>query len=102
MSKCRYCGGDDHSPFVCPAYKGQPDERVVSGPPEPMDGGPAFPHMMTAGHRDYAPGLTMRDWFAGQAMIGAVSTNVRPVDPPDVIARESYQIADAMLEARKR
>lgn len=33
------------------------------------DGGPAFPHMMAEGHRDYASGMTLRDWFAGQARV---------------------------------
>ncbi len=38
-------------------------------------------------------GMSLRDYFAGQAMIAMVA---HPVN----IAEESYRIADAMLEAR--
>ena len=56
-------------------------------------------------------GLTMRDYFAAQAMQGLAcsDTTLWPSgadeadDPPDALfmARTAYLIADAMLEARK-
>lgn len=71
----------------------------------PNDGGPAFPVApcgtgdprdgMTTGH----DGMTLRDWFAGQALAGILAS-------PDKtrsftrIAEECYKQADAMLEAR--
>ena len=76
------------------------------------DGGPAFP---MAGEQRYNdpvhgiikpsdiwgngfPGMTLRDYFAGQALAGVVSDgdSARPED----IARWSYQYADAMLKVR--
>lgn len=62
---------------------------------------PAFP--VTAGQQVYSHGMTLRDWFAGQAMIGLCSginsgSDAWLINCAAVLA---YQIADAMLEARK-
>lgn len=38
-------------------------------------------------------GISLRDYFAGQALISMVGHSIS-------IAKEAYQIADAMLEAR--
>lgn len=52
-------------------------------------------------------GLTMRDWFAGQAINGVVA-HLGPGQGdsssgvPATIAEAAYEIADAMMEARKR
>lgn len=45
------------------------------------------------------PKMELRDYFAGQALIGmrAHPANERPVDA----AKWAYDVADAMLEARK-
>ena len=49
------------------------------------------------------PGMTLRDWFAGQsvmtatALIGEQSNQMGSM----AIAVKAYEIADAMLEARK-
>ena len=62
----------------------------------PNDGGPAFP-------TDYfnretmQDGMTLLDYFAGQAMTGFVGHNR---DHPSAVAKISYAIAHAMLEAR--
>jgi hypothetical protein len=66
----------------------------------PKDDAPAFP--VTAGQQVYATGMTLRDWFAGQAMAGVC----RPAPDgwslsPQDHATWAYQVADAMLEARK-
>lgn len=62
------------------------------------DGGPAFPIETTA--TPYAPGMSLRDWFAGQ-----VIASVKGWHPADRRGKSSaviaYEIADAMLEARK-
>lgn len=85
------------------------------------DGGPAFPHLQktvsphTGDHRweitESYPGMTLRDWFAGQAMQALVS------DPEwreqwvqgswsaahGNAAEIAYQYAEAMIaEKRKR
>lgn len=65
------------------------------------DGGPAFPIYtpdMNLGE-DAGPGMSLRDWFAGQVAAGrAGSTVSRPT--PKNLAEFAYQCADAMLAAR--
>ena len=61
------------------------------------NGGPAFPIETTA--TPYAPGMSLRDYFAGQAMAGMLAdTNFSCVIP--VLATTAYALADAMLAAR--
>jgi hypothetical protein len=67
----------------------------------PQDGGPAFPHVNPGydGNWDkerQIGGMSLRDWFAGQALAGA-ELNM----PPPLTAADCYALADAMLEARK-
>jgi len=73
------------------------------------NGGPAFPcsnEQYTHGNPqtgDAWSGLSLRDWFAGQIASGmaAYSGSMgHPFGPGD-IAQRSYQIADALLSARK-
>ena len=60
-------------------------------------GGPAFP----ADHGSTWPGLSMRDWFAGQA--GAkLCTEVDMDDNWQLIAQRSYAFADAMVAERSK
>ena len=46
------------------------------------------------------PGMTLRDWFAGQVVIGVAAYAGGPV-PPELLAKAAFGLADAMLEARK-
>lgn len=82
------------------------------------DGGPAFPklHAMRPpegnGSAHYYAhysfdGMSLRDWFAGQALASILSsyqsTGVpMPRDTTDEIAADSYSIADAMLAERSK
>ena len=62
------------------------------------DGGPAFPRE----NSDWGvPGMTLRDWFAGQALSGILANphNLREVTFIDM-ANDSYRFADVMLVAR--
>ena len=65
------------------------------------DGGPAFPHMdaQILGQR---PGMSLRDWFAGQALAGGI----RPPSGGDIdtadLAVLVYEMADAMLVEREK
>lgn len=43
-----------------------------------QDGGPAFSH---DGQANYTGGLSMRDWFAGQALAGILSIPTSNHDP---------------------
>jgi hypothetical protein len=64
------------------------------------NGGAAFPTSYDGGD----DGMTLRDYFAGQAMLGLLSANTpTPTDDPHrVIAIGAYLVADAMLAERER
>jgi hypothetical protein len=56
----------------------------------------AFPIVLPKDWEGYEDGMTLRDYFAGQALIG-----ITPVDISYTqMAERAYYIADAMLEAR--
>jgi hypothetical protein len=73
-------------------------------------GGPAFPrNILEHGHgvtTTHESGMTLRDYFAGQVAIGAMSeywNGDRMTDPTFAdIAKQAYGIADAMLKERKQ
>lgn len=48
----------------------------------------------------YHPGISLRDYFAAKAMQGFLVT-VRVGCPDDLIATDAYNLADAMMKARK-
>ena len=72
-------------------------------------GGPAFPCVPKKWFPDAGcfiddterdcPGMTLRDWFAGQALSGILSGIEEPI--PEGIAGVAYAIAEAMIERRK-
>jgi hypothetical protein len=72
------------------------------------DGGHAYPTAFTEsdspGRLNSFAGLTKRDYFAGQALMGIVAGHRQPYryDDSDTarLAERSYQIADAMLKVR--
>jgi hypothetical protein len=47
--------------------------------------------------------MTLRDYFAGQALVGITSVLAKGIRPSDVpkLATDCYRIADAMLKARE-
>jgi hypothetical protein len=47
----------------------------------------------------FPPQMTLRDWFAGQALIG-IARNSTSAEPADY-ATDAYLLADAMLTARE-
>jgi hypothetical protein len=73
------------------------------------DGGPAFPLAYTETNEHGVqfpfthPGMSMRDWFAGQvaAGIAAFSGTAGVSYGPGEIAGRAYQVADAMIAARE-
>ena len=56
----------------------------------------AFPNP----HRTDELGMTLRDYFAAQAMLARGFT-VRPYDTTHETAKDCYAMADAMLKARE-
>ncbi len=74
------------------------------------DGGPAFPcegpfNPKFPASRYAYPGMSLRDWFAGQALGGVVAETAGVFENTEeyaqAVAHGSYAIADAMLAARK-
>jgi hypothetical protein len=61
------------------------------------DGGRAFP---VTGELDtvHEPGMSLRDWLAGQALPALIRDGVHT----NHIGTAAYEIADAMLAARSR
>ena len=47
----------------------------------------------------YAPGMMLRDWFAGQALANAYTNHDTD---PNKIAEWAYHVADAMLAERNK
>jgi uncharacterized protein YodC (DUF2158 family) len=58
------------------------------------DGGPAFPS------DEYQTGMTLRDWFAGQALRARWGDGSAMT--PEEAAQMAYQLADAMIEEGRR
>lgn len=74
------------------------------------DGGPAFPRpsgeaVDVEGNHFFPEaqsGMSLRDWFAGQAAIGylAIHADGLPIPSADEVSKYAYRVADAMLAAR--
>lgn len=64
------------------------------------DGGPARP--VVAHHEVYSTGMSLRDWFAGQAMQGLIANARLGVATNAAIAADAYAMADAMLAQRAK
>lgn len=78
---------------------------------EIRDGGPAFarPSVDPKGKAfDWeigSEGMSLRDWFAGQALVGYLAMHAAQdaSGPPPTMASEwSYKFADAMIAAREK
>jgi len=67
---------------------------------KPNNGGPAFAH---GGSDLDAPqeGMTLRDYFAGQALAGSFATALDHGDSPSNVATAAYLMADAILRERE-
>ena len=74
------------------------------------DGGSAFPVLDSCAFEGGGSrldcvdrGMTLRDYFAGQALAGYIVTGPECMYPtPEDAAKYSYKIADAMLAERER
>lgn len=60
---------------------------------------PAFPHVTDKGATEWGTGITIRDYFAAQAMQGLLAKYGSTVLD---IPRIAYEIADIMLEQREK
>ena len=76
------------------------------------DGGPAFPVSVADETWHANRGMTLRDWFAGQALVGALHptaleaanavAKTLSVKAENVVAILTYDYADAMLAERAK
>lgn len=74
------------------------------------DGGPAFPVPQVTGTG--SRGMSLRDWFAGQALEGLFAAEANPRTGVEVepfnskhcpwFAQLAYELADAMLKERSK
>jgi hypothetical protein len=68
------------------------------------DGGPAFPMSYDNSLAYTYPshqGMTLRDWFAGQALAGMCAVSVPRSTKAETFADSAYVLADEMLKARE-
>lgn len=61
------------------------------------DGGPAFPGETWNGDRVLFTGMTLRDWFAGQALARMAEFHRGEALDPLGVANAAYEHADAMI-----
>ena len=61
---------------------------------------PAFPAQALGG-LGYTTGMTLRDYFAAQAMTGLLTAEIVGEYSNEHVAEIAYRIADAMLKARE-
>ena len=59
---------------------------------------PAFPPGTHSGQK----GMSLRDWFAGQALVGFMASDELPEGGPEEVAATAYLIADYMLGKRQQ
>lgn len=68
-------------------------------------GGLAFPRTPSSedNFKDITPqlGMTLRDWFAGKAMQGLISSEPNSFNTA-IMVRDAYIIADCMIEEREK
>lgn len=76
---------------------------AVTPSQKPQDGGAAFPlHPGIAPDWTASTGMTLRDWFAGQALAIVYMRFAPGADPECAdLALQAYAIADAMLAERE-
>jgi len=69
------------------------------------DGGPVYPIPSTVTPEGYVQpgwyGMTLRDWFAGQALAGMLAKYGIEDSSVETMTEDCYLHADAMLQARE-
>lgn len=79
---------------------------------EKENGGPAYPYGVRVTRMNYRgeefevdaneAGMTLRDYFAGQALCGMLNSKALAHLNHDVQAATAYEYADAMIAARSK
>lgn len=94
---CAHCG--EERPWVA--------QGICSSCYRLVHGGQAFPGMATLGHKDYHPGVSKREYFAGKALQGMIAHDATGLAEQIAngngklairnTARICYALADAMI-----
>lgn len=64
-----------------------------------IQGGPAFPNEGGEGSALHSwPGMTLREYYAGQALAGLLAAGALDQFIPAGIARRSFELADEMIK----
>ena len=66
------------------------------------DGGHAFPIVAPVEFQFAEPGMSLRDWFAGQALNGLCAAPDIKDPRPEQMARYAYNYADEMIAEREK
>lgn len=66
------------------------------------DGGPAFPSACTNNSEDVRHGMSLQDYFAGQALGASDQDRFRGVASDSDVARRCYELPDAMILEREK
>ena len=70
------------------------------------DGGKALPQVqqqcLQGGQSEYIGGMSLRDYFAGQALTGLLAANTQERYDEEWMAVSAYSISDAMLAEREK
>jgi hypothetical protein len=62
----------------------------------------AYPYMHkhpTSGQTTISEGMDLRDYFAGQALLGLLASDVN--SPLETFVKQSYRVADEMMKQRE-
>lgn len=59
------------------------------------DGGSAYPFGVNY------PGLSIRDWFAGQVLAGLKANKIYSQDSEEMLAAQAYAMANAMIKQKR-
>ena len=72
----------------------------ADGPDRELDNPPAFPAGWPEAGYEPHYGMTLRDWFAGQALVGLLHPGyeANSTDAPE----QAYRLADLMLAERQK
>jgi hypothetical protein len=98
--QCRNDGADDIARLLDEART-----KLEAAQAPTDDGGPAFPlnHQAPGMAPEFYYGMTLRDWFAGQALSGIEASQGNSghfVSTSERVAARAYELADSMLKAR--
>ena len=70
------------------------------------DGGKALPQVqqqcLQGGQSEYIGGMSLRDYFAGQALAGLLAADTQERHDEEWMAVSAYSISDAMLAERAK